>query len=114
VRCIEQLLLHLPPIRQAGSLFLDGPREASYGRSTSAYDAGPSGSVITKSEAASMADRLMSELEAVNEEMEAVYKALVKAGVNVGGWKGRKVGDSSSWRTRMAQRMDKIGGRDKA
>jgi hypothetical protein len=61
-----------------------------------------------------MADRLMSELEAVNEEMEAVYKALVKAGVNVGGWKGRKVGDSSSWRTRMAQRMDKIGGRDKA
>lgn len=116
VRCIEQLLLHLPPIRQAGSLFLDGPREASYGRSTStsAGDAGPGGSGITKSEAAGMADRLMSELEAVDEEMEAVYKALVKAGVNVGGWKGRKVGDSSSWRSRMAQRMDKIGGRDKA
>jgi hypothetical protein len=118
VRCIEQLLLHLPPIRQAGSLFLDGPREASYGRSTStstsAGDAGPGGSGITKSEVAGMADRLMSELEAVDEEMEAVYKALVKAGVNVGGWKGRKVGDSSSWRSRMAQRMDKIGGRDKA
>jgi hypothetical protein len=110
VRCIEQLLLHVPPIRQAGSALLGGPRDVFYGETVGGSNS------VARQESIGLAERLLGELEQVEEEMEGAYKALVKAGVGVGaGWRGKakKGSGDSGWRSRMARGMDKIG-REKA
>ena len=43
-----------------------------------------------------IADGFCTVLDGLDEEMNHAYKALVKAGVNVGSWKGKKSGVSDS------------------
>ena len=86
VRCIEALLLHLEIIRQTGSGLLDGPRDGRYGSRS-----GMMGGAASQ-RATGIAEEFCGALDGLDEEMDQGYKALVKAGVGVGGWKGKKTG----------------------
>ena len=86
VRCIEALLLHFDIIRQAGAGLLDGTREGRYGVSQNR-----SGATIN---VRTVAEEFCGALDGLDEEMDLGYKALIKGGVSVGSWKGKKSGVS--------------------
>ena len=100
VRCIETLLPHLETIRQTGSGLLDGPREGRYGsRAMVSGAAGKRLGVIV--------EEFCGVLDGLDEEMDGAHKSLVKGGVSVGGWKGKKTGVSGSTSSQMsADRME--------
>jgi len=88
VRCIEALLLHFEIIRQSGSRLLNGPREGRYGQRLDL------GSGASAKRTFAIAEEFCGVLDELDEEMDQGYKALVKGGVALGGWKGKKTGVS--------------------
>lgn len=81
---MDALLLHLEIIRHTGAPLLEGPREVSYGVP------GVAAPRVGVQAIASIGHELLGALDGLEEEMDGVYKTLVKAGVSVGAWKGKK------------------------
>lgn len=88
VRCIEALLLHFEIIRKTGSGLFDGPKDGRYG-ARPGLALGTAGKRVTV-----IAEEFCGALDGLDEEMDQGYKALMKGGVSVGGWKGKKTGVS--------------------
>ncbi|ORY24785.1 hypothetical protein BCR39DRAFT_545930 [Naematelia encephala] len=105
VRVIEALCMHNEIIRQTGAVLLDGPRETRYGAGGRPLNVGAGANVII-----ARAEEFVGVLEGLDEEMEASYKLLMKAGVGVGSWKGKgkKNGSALSWGSRITKTMDKM------
>ncbi|OCF40244.1 hypothetical protein I317_05938 [Kwoniella heveanensis CBS 569] len=96
VRCIEALILHFEAVRITGQALLSGPRDKIR------TGAGAS-------EGGKIAEEFCVALDELDEEMDSTHKALVKQGVGVGGWKGKKTGGSTkSWGSRISRSMDKM------
>jgi hypothetical protein len=90
VRVIDQILLHLEILRHTGALLLDGPREVGYGVP------GVAAPRVGTAKVVQVAEQFYAALEAFEDEMDGVYRSLVKGGVLVGGWKGKKANVSCS------------------
>ncbi|WVF65637.1 hypothetical protein IAT40_000368 [Kwoniella sp. CBS 6097] len=96
VRCIEALILHFEAVRFTGQALLSGPRDkVRTGKGVS--------------EGGKIAEEFCVALDELDEEMDNTHKSLVKQGVSVGGWKGKKTGgNTKSWGSRISRSMDKM------
>ncbi|WVQ93287.1 hypothetical protein IAU59_000354 [Kwoniella sp. CBS 9459] len=96
VRCIEAWILHFDAVRITGQALLSGPRD----KIRTGNGANEGGKI---------AEEFCVALDELDEEMDSSYKSLVKQGVGVGGWKGKKTGGSTkSWGSRISRSMDKM------
>ena len=84
IRIIDQLLLHLEIIRHTGALLLEGPREVNFAV------AGVAAPRVGAKRCMDIGDEFVKVLEAFEEEMNGVYKSLIKGGVVLDVWKGKK------------------------
>jgi hypothetical protein len=84
IRIIDQLLLHLEIIRHTGALLLEGPREVNFAV------AGVAAPRVGAKRCMDIGDEFVKVLEAFEEEMDGVYKSLIKGGVVLDVWKGKK------------------------
>ena len=84
VRVIDQMLLHLEIIRHTGALLLEGPREVNFAV------AGVAPPRVGSKKCMDTGDEFVKVLEAFEEEMDGVYKSLLKGGVVLDAWKGKK------------------------
>lgn len=89
IRAIDQILLHMEILRHTGGVLLDGPKEVNFGVP------GVAAPRIGAGKCQQAAEELKGVLETFEEEMEGVYKSLVKGGVSVGAWKGKKTSNVS-------------------
>lgn len=87
---MDALILHLEIIRHTGAVLLEGPREVGYGVP------GVAPPRIGGQAVAGVGQELLGALDGLEDEMDGVYKSLVKAGVPVGAWKGKKASAVSS------------------
>lgn len=87
---MDSLLLHLEIIRHTGAPLLEGPREVAYGVP------GVAAPRIGGQAVSGVGQELLGALDGLEEEMDGVYRSLVKAGVAVGAWKGKKASTVSS------------------
>lgn len=85
VRCMEALIINLEIVRATGIPLLDGPRELKYGAPLSHIPHPRGGESVVK-----MAEEFSHALDALEDEMDQTYKLMMKAGVQVNGWKGKK------------------------
>lgn len=126
VRCMEALIINLEIVRATGIPLLDGPRELKYGAPLTHVPHPRGGEAVVK-----MAEEFSHALDGLEDEMDQTYKSMIKAGVAVNGWKGKKSGSVSrqlgraipfareslskltgqnakSWGSRFTRSMDKI------
>jgi len=87
VRCMESLIINLEIVRATGIPLIDGPRELKYGAPLTHVPPPRAGDGLGK-----IAEEFVQALDALEDEMDQSYKLLFKAGVAVGGWKGKKSG----------------------
>ena len=78
------MLLHLEIIRHTGALLLEGPREVNFAVASVAPPR------VGSKKCRDTGDEFVKVLEAFEEEMDGVYKSLLKGGVVLDAWKGKK------------------------
>lgn len=94
VRCMEALIINLEIVRATGIPLLDGPRELRYGAPLTHIPHPKGGEGVVK-----WAEDFSQALDALEDEMDQTYKLMMKAGVQVNGWKGKKSSLVRSTRT---------------
>lgn len=92
VRCMEALIINLEIVRATGIPLLDGPRELKYGAPLTHVPPPRGGEGVVK-----MAEEFSHALDGLEDEMDQTYKLMIKAGVQVNGWKGKKSGSVSCY-----------------
>jgi hypothetical protein len=90
VRCLESLVNYLDHVRAAGIPLIDGPRELRYGVPLIQIPTPRNSEGVGQ-----VAKEFAIALDALEDEMDQCYKSLVKAGVAVNAWKGKKSGSVS-------------------
>lgn len=84
---MESLIINLEIVRATGIPLLDGPRELKYGAPLTHVPPPRAGEGLGR-----IAEEFANALDSLEDEMDQSYKLLFKAGVAVGGWKGKKSG----------------------
>lgn len=103
VRCFETLVFHLQAVKQVGQNLLDAPRERIRGKAIGVGREPRGGTDYV----CSVAEEFIRALEGLEDEMDVCHKALSKAGVVMGPWKGKKGGTSSGW-GKLTRSVDKM------
>ncbi|WWD06647.1 hypothetical protein V865_004740 [Kwoniella europaea PYCC6329] len=104
LRCLESLILHLESVRITGQGLLDGNGQRKSIRNSTGLTTSGAGGNGSK-----LAEEFCLSLDELDEEMDNSHKMLSKAGVGVGGWKGKKhSGTTKSWGSRISRSMDKM------
>ncbi|WVQ64007.1 uncharacterized protein L199_002166 [Kwoniella botswanensis] len=104
MRCLESLILHFESIRITGQGLLNGNGQRKSIRNSTGLTTSGGGGNGSK-----LAEEFCLSLDELDEEMDNSHKMLSKAGVGVGGWKGKKhSGTTKSWGSRISRSMDKM------
>jgi hypothetical protein len=82
---MESLIINLEIVRATGIPLLDGPRELKYGAPLTHVPPPRAGEGLGR-----IAEEFAQALDALEDEMDQTHKLMVKAGVAVNGWKGKK------------------------
>lgn len=91
-KCIDLLVGRLEDVREKGLFLVEGgPREAGY----QGGKGGSRGPGVLGGAEGRMVDEFMGALDALEDEMESMYKALLSKGVVLGSWKGKKTSSVS-------------------